>query len=173
MFKLVTTRNEICNTPWVKSKRSVLKNLDSMRKDLEELFTTQPLAVLSTQNEGQPYASLVAFATSEDLKELYFATTRATRKYANLSSDPRVAMLVDSRSNEVSDFRWAMAVTATGKAEEVEGQEKDKVLKTYLAKHPHLDDFVSSPSCALLKIRVQRYYVATRFQNVIEVHVKP
>lgn len=150
-----------------------MKNLDSMRKDLEELFTTQPLAVLSTQNEGQPYASLVAFATSEDLKELYFATTRATRKYANLSSDPRVAMLVDSRSNEVSDFRWAMAVTATGKAEEVEGQEKDKVLKTYLAKHPHLDDFVSSPSCALLKIRVQRYYVATRFQNVIEVHVKP
>jgi nitroimidazol reductase NimA-like FMN-containing flavoprotein (pyridoxamine 5'-phosphate oxidase superfamily) len=149
------------------------KSLDSMRKDLEELFTTQPLAVLSTQNAGQPYASLVAFATSEDLKELYFATTRATRKYANLSSDPRVAMLVDSRSNEVSDFRWAMAVTATGKAEEVEGQEKDKVLKTYLAKHPHLDDFVSSPSCALLKIRVQRYYVATRFQNVIEVHVKP
>lgn len=150
-----------------------MKSLDSMRKDLKQLFTTQPLAVLSTQNEGQPYGSLVAFASSEDLKELYFATTRATRKYANLSSDPRVAMLVDSRSNEVSDFRWAMAVTATGKAEEVEGQEKEKVLRTYLAKHPHLDDFVSSPSCALLKIRVVRYYVATRFQNVIEVHVKP
>lgn len=143
-----------------------------MRKDLRELFTAQPLAVLSTQNEGQPYASLVAFATSEDLKALFFATTRATRKYANLSSDPRVAMLVDSRSNEVSDFRWAMAVTATGRAEEVEGQEKEKVLRIYLAKHPHLDDFVSSPSCALFKIRVERYYVATRFQNVTEVHVK-
>ncbi len=149
-----------------------MKSLDSMRKDLKELFTTQPLAVLSTQNEGQPYASLVAFATSEDLKQLFFATTRATRKYGNLSSDPRVAMLVDSRSNEVSDFRWAMAVTATGKVEEVEGQEKERVLQIYLAKHPHLDDFVSSPSCALLKIRVERYYVATRFQNVTEVHVK-
>jgi hypothetical protein len=66
-----------------------------------------------------------------------------------------------------------MAVTATGKAEETEGQEKEKVLKTYLTKHPHLEDFVSSPSCALLRIRVERYYVATRFQNVIEVHVKP
>ena len=150
-----------------------MKSLDSMRKDLKELFANQPLAVLSTQNEGQPYASLVAFTAREDLRELFFATTRATRKYANLSSDPRVAMLVDSRSNEVSDFRWAMAVTATGKAVEVEGQEKEKVLKIYLAKHPHLDDFVSSPSCALLKIRVERYYVATRFQNVVEVHVKP
>ncbi len=144
-----------------------------MREDLKKLFTTQTLAVLSTQNEGQPYASLVAFAASEDLKSLFFATTRATRKYANLSSEPRVAMLVDSRSNEVSDFRWAMAVTATGEAEEVEGEEKDNVSKIYLAKHPHLDDFISSPSCALLKIRVERYYVATRFQNVIEVHVKP
>ena len=144
-----------------------------MREDLKKLFTTQPLAVLSTQNKGQPYASLVAFAASEDLKALFFATTRATRKYANLSSEPRVAMLVDSRSNEVSDFRWAMAVTAMGTAEEMEGPEKEKVLKIYLAKHPHLDDFVSSPSCALLKIRVERYFVATRFQNVIEVHVKP
>ena len=149
-----------------------MKSLESMRRDLEELFTNQTLAVLSTQNEGQPYASLVAFAASEDLKSLFFATTRATRKYANLSSEPRVAMLVDSRSNEVSDFRWAMAVTATGEAEEVEGKEKEGVSKIYLAKHPHLDDFISSPSCALLKIRVERYYVATRFQNVIEVHVK-
>jgi nitroimidazol reductase NimA-like FMN-containing flavoprotein (pyridoxamine 5'-phosphate oxidase superfamily) len=157
----------------VKSKRSVLKSLDSMRKDLKELFANQPLAVLSTQNEGQPYASLVAFAAREDLKALFFATTRATRKYANLSSDPRVAMLMDNRSNEVADFRWAMAVTATGKAEEVTGQDKEKVLKTYLAKHPHLEEFVRSPSCALLKIRVERYYVATRFQSVIEVHVKP
>jgi nitroimidazol reductase NimA-like FMN-containing flavoprotein (pyridoxamine 5'-phosphate oxidase superfamily) len=144
-----------------------------MREDLKKLFTTQPLAVLSTQNKGQPYASLVAFAASEDLKSLFFATTRATRKYANLSSEPQVAMLVDSRSNEVSDFRWAMAVTATGEAEEVEGEEKERVSKIYLEKHPHLDDFISSPSCALLKIRVERYYVVTRFQNVIEVHVKP
>jgi nitroimidazol reductase NimA-like FMN-containing flavoprotein (pyridoxamine 5'-phosphate oxidase superfamily) len=119
-----------------------------MREDLKKLFTTQPLAVLSTQNKGQPYASLVAFAASEDLKSLFFATTRATRKYANLSSEPQVAMLVDSRSNEVSDFRWAMAVTATGEAEEVEGEEKERVSKIYLEKHPHLDDFISSPSCA-------------------------
>ena len=159
--------------PELELERYALKSLDSMREDLKKLFTTQTLAVLSTQNEGQPYASLVAFAASEDLKSLFFATTRATRKYANLSSEPRVAMLVDSRSNEVSDFRWAMAVTATGEAEEVEGQERERVSKIYLSKHPHLDDFISSPSCALLKIRVERYYVATRFQNVIEVHVKP
>ena len=85
------------------------KNLNKAKKDLLSLLNSQPLALLATQNQGQPYASLVAFAASDDLKALFFATTRSTRKYANLSSDSRVAMLVDNRSNQASDFRWAMA----------------------------------------------------------------
>lgn len=143
-----------------------------MKEDLKGLFALQRLAVLATQNEGQPYTNLVAFTASKDLKQLFFATTRATRKYANLTADSRVAMLIDNRSNEAADFRWAMAVTATGKVEEIEGHEREKALKIYLAKHPHLEEFVSSPSCALLKISVDRYRVASRFQEVIEVHVK-
>jgi len=149
-----------------------VKDLNSMKEDLKGLFALQRLAVLATQNEGQPYTNLVAFTASKDLKQLFFATTRATRKYANLTADSRVAMLIDNRSNEAADFRWAMAVTATGKVEEIEGHEREKALKIYLAKHPHLEEFVSSPSCALLKISVDRYRVASRFQEVIEVHVK-
>lgn len=144
-----------------------------MKKDLQGLFESQRLAVLATQNEGQPYTSLVAFTASKDLKQLFFATTRATRKYANLTADSRVSMLVDNRSNKATDFRWAMAVTATGKAEEIEGREREEASKLYLAKHPHLEEFVSSPSCAFLRISLDRYYVASRFQKVTEVHVKP
>lgn len=150
-----------------------MKDLNSVKEDLKGLFASQRLAVLATQNKGQPYTSLVAFTASEDIKELSFATTRSTRKYANLTADSRVAMLIDNRSNKATDFRWAMAVTATGKAEEVEGHEREVASKLYLAKHPHLEEFISSPSCALLRIFVDRYYVVSRFQKVIEVHVKP
>ena len=150
-----------------------MKDLESIKEDLKGLFTSQRLAVLATQSEGQPYTSLVAFAAGDDLKELFFATTRATRKYANLTADARVAMLIDNRSNQATDFRWAMAVTATGKAEELTGHEREEASKRYLAEHPHLEEFVSSPSCALLRVSVDRHYVASRFQKVIEVHVKP
>jgi nitroimidazol reductase NimA-like FMN-containing flavoprotein (pyridoxamine 5'-phosphate oxidase superfamily) len=149
------------------------KDLSKIKRDLGKLLHSQPLAVLATQNQGQPYASLVAFASSDDLKSLYFATTRSTRKYANLSVDSRVAMLVDNRSNKTSDFRWAMAATATGTAEEVDSHERENALDRYLAKHPHLSDFVHSPTCALCKIRVQTFFVVTRFQSVVEVHVRP
>ena len=139
---------------------------------IRELFESQKLAVLGTQNEGQPYANLVAFAPSHDLKSLYFVTARATRKYANIEADARVTVLIDNRSNQDADFSQAAAVTATGSAKEVVDSKRDAVLATYLAKHPMLRDFVHSPSCALLKVQVETYYLVRRFQNVMELHVK-
>jgi heme iron utilization protein len=79
------------------------ENAESIEETLRALFRTQRLAVLSTQGSGQPYASLVAFVASDDLQYLYFATARTTRKYHHLDVDPRVAMLMDNRSNLESD----------------------------------------------------------------------
>jgi len=149
------------------------KDLIKIKRELRMLLRSQSLAVLATQNQGQPYASLVAFASSDDLKSLYFATDRSTRKYANLSGDSRVAMLLDNRSNKASDFRLAMAATATGTAAEVPSRERERALGRYLDKHPHLNDFVHSPTCALCKILVRTFFVVTRFQSVVEVHVRP
>ena len=89
---------------------------EQLKQRLHQLFASQKLAVLSTQQQGQPYASLIAFAASDDLKELYFATPRATRKYAYLEANPKVALLIDSRSNQDSDIHQAIAATAVGKA---------------------------------------------------------
>ncbi|MBC8456463.1 MAG: pyridoxamine 5'-phosphate oxidase family protein [Deltaproteobacteria bacterium] len=150
-----------------------MEDLNTVKKDLKALFRSQNLAVLATQEGDRPYLTLVAFVSSEDLRYLLFTTTRSTRKYANLSASSGVAMLVDNRSNEPSDFRWAMAVTATGKAEEIDRNQEKELFDAYLAKHPHLQEFATSPTCAFVRIRVDTYYVVTRFQKVLEVHVNP
>jgi nitroimidazol reductase NimA-like FMN-containing flavoprotein (pyridoxamine 5'-phosphate oxidase superfamily) len=144
-----------------------------LRSDLKRLFEKQRLAVLATHSQGQPYTSLVAFSATPDLDHMVFATGRATRKYANLAADPRVSLLVDNRSNEASDFRDAMAVTATGRAGEADENEKKRLLEDYLAKHPSLAEFAASPTCALLKVRVETYYAVRRFQHVMELHMAP
>lgn len=150
-----------------------MKKSDELKSLLRDLFTNQRLAVLATHNHGQPYTSLVAFGASEDLRYLAFATTRSTRKFANLSADPRVSMLVDSRSNRVSDIRKAVAATATGRAEEITSETDEALLEMYLSKHPYMDEFVRSPSCALLRVEVEAYYVVRQFQRVFELHIKP
>jgi nitroimidazol reductase NimA-like FMN-containing flavoprotein (pyridoxamine 5'-phosphate oxidase superfamily) len=144
---------------------------EEIRRALKALFSAQNLAVLATHQAGQPYASLVAFVASEDLKYLFFATATTTRKFSNLSTDSRVALLVNSSQNKVSDFHQAMAVTVTGDAAEIRDRSKKECLKSYLSRHPHLEDFVKSPTCALVRVSVKSYYLVKNFQNVMELHI--
>jgi nitroimidazol reductase NimA-like FMN-containing flavoprotein (pyridoxamine 5'-phosphate oxidase superfamily) len=142
-----------------------------LQEQLTDLFSSQNLAILATQQGGQPYASLVAFDATDDLKHIYFVTPNTTRKFANLIADSRVALLVNSSVNQASDFHEAISVTAVGKAVEVNDDNKETVLKHYLSKHPHLEDFVRSPTSALVRVSVSSYYRVKNFQNVMELHL--
>ena len=71
----------------------------AIRQRLRELFESQNLGVLATHHSGQPYASLVAFYATEDLRHLFFVTPKATRKFENLKADSRVALLQQYQSD--------------------------------------------------------------------------
>ena len=138
---------------------------------LQVLFLSQRTAALGTQEGGQPYLSLMAFAATPDLKRLIVATDRHTHKYANLMAEPRVALLIDNRTNVPADNEEAVAVTVLGKAAEAAQGEREELLPLFLAKHPHLEGFVTSPTCALIAVRVETYLVVQRFQEVQEVQM--
>jgi hypothetical protein len=120
---------------------------------------------------GDPYASLIAFDATSDLRGVVFATSRATRKFANLASNVRAAMLVENSRNLKSDIYEAMAVTILGTVAELAGASKEEALAHYIEKHPHLAGFVRSPSTAVLRLEVEAYYLVNRFQKVMEYHV--
>ena len=137
---------------------------------LRELCAGQSLAVLATDAGNGPYASLVAVAVTSDLRQLYFATLRATRKWANLAGNHHVSLLIDNRSNQVTDFSRAAAATVIGTAEELSGPELEAGLALFLGRHPHLAEFTASPNCALFRVQIVSIYLVTRFQNVMEFH---
>ena len=140
--------------------------MDQTIEVIKALFDAQPFAVLATHDGEQPYVSLMAFAATNDLKYIILATERNTRKYANLVSNPRVALLVDNRSNQVSDTREAIAVTVLGEMRE---SDKEQHLSIFLKKHPHLEAFVELPYCALVEMQVLNYFVVEGLQDVREV----
>ena len=143
----------------------------STRNVVHRLLRGQQLGVLSTSGENGPYASLVAFAVSDDDRRLFFVTPRSTRKFANISKDARVALLVNDSINRPEDFHQAAAVTAVGSAVTTELSELGAVRDRYLEKHPYLEEFALSPSCEFLTIFVERYILVERFQNVTEVRI--
>ena len=149
-----------------------MDNTDLIRQNLKDLFSSQNLAVLSTQQNNQPYASLVAFAATEDLKYIFFVTPKTTRKFANLSANNQVAVLINNSQNQATDFHKALSATATGIAEEVTGEKREMHLRFYLDKHPYLQEFAHAPTCALMRVTVRSYYLVKHFQNVMELHIR-
>jgi nitroimidazol reductase NimA-like FMN-containing flavoprotein (pyridoxamine 5'-phosphate oxidase superfamily) len=143
-----------------------------LKKLLKELFRAQLFASLATLQSGRPYNNLIAYTVTDDLKSILFVTKRETRKYANLISNNSVSVLIDSRSNQDSDFRNAVAVTAVGAAEEVKDSQKETLLQLYLVKHHRLAKFAHSPQSALFKIRVKKYFIVRNFQEVMELKME-
>jgi heme iron utilization protein len=155
---------------YYKKGRNHLDHKDAVLT-LRNLLDTRDVGVLATSRDDWPYANLVAFALSDKLREMIFATPRQSRKYANLAANPRVSMLIDNRSNDIGDLKDAVAATAIGMAVELSGSEWERCLSFYAARHPHLDNFARSPTTAVFLITVEKYIMVSRFQNVVEIDV--
>ena len=138
-----------------------------IREHIRALLEGQPFAVLCTQGEGQPYGSVIAYAFDEGLRAVAFGTPVATRKYRLLSECTNVALVIDSRCQHLGNMMEVEALTATGRAVELEGgPEYERWAARLVARHPQLKTFVAAPSSALFRIDIVRYLHVTRFQEV-------
>ena len=135
---------------------------------LGALFAAQRLAVFATATDGAPYCSLVAFAATDDLRHLLLATRRDSRKYRYLAANPRVSLLVDSRTHRPAGLHDATAVTAIGAAAEAPADRADAWAGLLVARHDELAEFLADSGCALIAVVVERYLVVSRFEDVIE-----
>jgi len=138
-------------------------------RDIRGILDSQKFTVLSSHAEGQPYANLIAFAATDDLRRILFCTPRSTRKYANISRDPRTAMLFHTSSNKAADCREAMSVTATGTVVEVPDNHRGAEAEVLMERHPALAEFFGDVQNALLALEVEEYHLVRRFQDVIRI----
>lgn len=137
-------------------------------KQTRKLLAGEGLGVLATMGESSLRQGLVAFAATEDLLHVVFATPKYTRKYENILNTPEVSLLIDDRSNTSVDFLECTALSVQGKAEPVPEDEEEAFRKLYLERHPYLEEFLRAPSSALVRIRVELYSVVSNFQRVRE-----
>lgn len=152
----------------LKDKLARSRPPDDVQTLLQPLLATQKFAVLATDNHGQPYTSLMAYSITDDLLAFILMTERGRQKYENLMSNPRVAIMIDNRENLGSDLDATIAVTAQGVAKEISGDARDAARALCLVRHPALQSFADSPSCAFIRIQVTSYVIVRQFQDVTE-----
>jgi len=145
----------------------VQKGTAAIPERLKTLDAHGHFAVLATEDNGRPYTALVAYALTPDMRQLVFATPKKTRKYANIIRSSNVALLIDNRSLKKRKLLETEAVTIIGIAKPVrKGTLRDKFAGTLLKKHPDLQEFVNSPTTALIVVDITQYIHVNQFQTV-------
>lgn len=146
---------------------------DPMSRDTSDIQDTilrmlerNRLAVLATQRDGQPHASLMAFTPLEGLRFLAFATYRETLKYGNIRQDPRVAILVEDRESETRHSGQRLVLTAFGEVIVTPEEERHAYITKHLTRHPDLQNFLSSSECEFMRVAVHAYQVVGGIDDV-------
>jgi len=126
---------------------------------LVDLLNSQVTGVLATEKEHQPYANLIAFSFSDDLKRIIFATPINTTKYSNLKKNPKVSIVIDSRKNDSADFSGSTVVTALGVSRELAGEIKIEMLRNHSSRLPGLVDLLKKDSISIFEIEIHKYII--------------
>jgi nitroimidazol reductase NimA-like FMN-containing flavoprotein (pyridoxamine 5'-phosphate oxidase superfamily) len=137
-----------------------------IKKYVGDIFQTNNLAVLATEGDGQPHASLVAVTPADDFVHLIFATYRKTRKYNNLINNGKVAVLFENRHINNLNQQESTVVTAFGYASEVSNDEYEMAMQKHLLKHPAQDTFLLSTDCAIFRVVVHAYQLVRGIDDV-------
>lgn len=124
-------------------------------------------AVLATVGDGSPYTSLVAVARVPGEHTIIFATSRKTRKYRNILGEPRVCLMVDSRTNTKHDYLSAESVSVEGLARPLRrSRRRDDAARQLAERHPALAGFVADPATAVVLVTPGRIVHVSQFQEV-------
>jgi heme iron utilization protein len=143
---------------------------ETVKNKIRLMVESQATGVLATVMDQQPYASLVAFSYSPDLKKIFFATPNNTTKYRNLTGNPNISLIIDSRICNPKDFSRSAAITVMGEAHELAGDDRSRKLMDHAARLPGLAGFFDSPAMAMFQIDVQAYIVADGLTEVAVYH---
>jgi hypothetical protein len=137
-----------------------------IKQYIEDALQASRLAVLATEKDNQPHASLIAITPVNGLSQLIFVTSRNTRKFRNLQFNGKVAVLIQGEDLYNSGLKKSFALTAYGIAHEVLISEHEDTLQTHLERHPDIENFLKKRDFTLMLIRVDTYQVVRDIEDV-------
>jgi hypothetical protein len=128
----------------------------SQKQKLAELFAQEHVAVIVTQGDEWPTATLQAFAETSDL-DLLFIMGDTAEKFQNLLKRPKVTVIVDTRDvGDVAKFQISRSVMQGIASEVPKGAEWDALKDLFLKKNPFEAPFFGNPALRLVRIKPKR-----------------
>jgi len=124
---------------------------------LAALLSEVQVAILVTQGENWPTATMQAFAETPEL-DLLFIMNDATEKFQNLLKHPYVTVFIDAREKgKVETFEISRALIQ-GVAIEImrDSAEWDAMKEVFLKKSPFETPFFKYPTLRMMRVKPSR-----------------
>lgn len=130
-----------------------------MLNQMKALVREKDTCVLATTAGGSPHCSLMAYATDPECREIYMVTQKDTTKYKNLSENPKVSLLIDTRDENPGPRRPdAKALTVDGVFARINDPQKEAEVRSKLLEtHPHMKTFLDQPDAEVFAIRITSF----------------
>jgi general stress protein 26 len=130
-----------------------------MLEKMKDIVKGNDLCVLATVSEGKPHCSLMSYITDDECSEIYMISHKQTKKYGNLTGNPIVSLLIDTREEERGQRRIDIkALTVIGEFQTIKDQTKKSVIHAkFLKTHPHLADFLNDPGAEIFCIKIRSF----------------
>jgi nitroimidazol reductase NimA-like FMN-containing flavoprotein (pyridoxamine 5'-phosphate oxidase superfamily) len=130
-----------------------------MLEKMRNIVKANDLCVLATVSGGRPHCSLMSYISDEEAHEIYLISHKKTKKYANLTENPAVSLLIDTREEEKGQRRiYIKALTVSGEFQAInDSVKKGLIREKFLMRHPHLIDFLNDPGAEIFSIRTKSF----------------
>jgi hypothetical protein len=130
---------------------------EAEKQKLTKLFDAQHVAVLVTEGDEWPTATLQAFGETEEL-DLIFIMNESADKFQNLLKRPTATVLIDTRdTGDVATFRVTRAVVQSiAKVVARDSEEWNSLKAAFLKKNPFEAPFFNAPPLRMVRLKSVR-----------------
>jgi general stress protein 26 len=130
---------------------------DAQKERIAALLADVKVAILVTQGEQWPTATMQAFAETPEL-DLLFIMNDGTEKFQNLLKHPYVTLYLDARDKGRVETFEISRVLIQGIASEIarDSAEWDAMKEVFLKKSPFEAPFFKYPTLRMIRVRPKR-----------------
>ncbi|MGM0453009.1 MAG: pyridoxamine 5'-phosphate oxidase family protein [Thermodesulfobacteriota bacterium] len=127
-----------------------------MRNRMESLVRQQRFGVLATTAGDRPHCSLMAYVPDAACSQIYMVTRAKSKKFRNLTQNPNVSLLVDTRGDNSGEN--VQALTIEGVCAAIGDESKARAAaEKLLATHPQIGEFLADADSQLLCMRIDSF----------------
>jgi nitroimidazol reductase NimA-like FMN-containing flavoprotein (pyridoxamine 5'-phosphate oxidase superfamily) len=136
-----------------------------MLESIQEIIRTNNLAVLATCAENQPHCSLMAYISLEEQELIYMLTQKDSRKFRNISANPKVSLMVDTRLDNPEKRTSIKALTINGTCRPAEQTGQNHLKDLLLKRHPQLKALTDHQDAVVIEIKAESFLLLDGVNN--------